>query len=168
MFVRPPTDVERQRLEAGLRSSEAFVMRRCQVLLASARGQRAPEIANNLGCDDQTARNAIVAFNETGLDCLVRKSSAPHRTRRAISAEGAERLRSLLRQSPRSFGKPTSLWTLGLVAEVCFEQGITSDRVSIETIRVTLIRLGIRWTRAKQWITSPDPAYARKKGPAIA
>jgi len=28
--------------------------------------------------------------------------------------------------------------------------------------------LGIRWQRAKQWITSPDPEYARKKGVATA
>ena len=36
-----------------------------------------------------------------------------------------------------------------------------------ETIRVTLGRIGVRWQRAKHWITSPDPAYARKKGGGI-
>jgi hypothetical protein len=24
---------------------------------------------------------------------------------------------------------------------------------------------GVHWQRAKDWITSPDPAYARKRGP---
>jgi len=51
---------------------------------------------------------------------------------------------------------------------VSFEQGLTPARVSGETIRATLRRLGVRWKRAKQWITSPDPAYARKQAPAIA
>jgi hypothetical protein len=32
---------EREALEEGLRSSEAFVLRRWQILLASARGERA-------------------------------------------------------------------------------------------------------------------------------
>jgi hypothetical protein len=41
-------------------------------------------------------------------------------------------------------------------------------RVSGETIRATLARLGVRWRRAKQWITSPDPGYARKKDGATA
>ena len=68
-----------------------------------------------------------------------------------------------MHQSPRNFGKPTSLWTLPLAAEVSFDQGITATRVSGETIRATLARLGIRWRRAKQWITSPDPEYSRKK-----
>jgi hypothetical protein len=35
--------------------------------------------------------------------------------------------------------------------------------VSDETIRATLARMGVRWRRAKEWITSPDPEYARKK-----
>ncbi len=49
-----------------------------------------------------------------------------------------------------------------------FAQGLTATRVSDETIRMTLKRLGIGWKRAKRWITSPDPAYARKKAPATA
>jgi hypothetical protein len=70
----------------------------------------------------------------------------------------------LLHQSPRTFHQPTSLWTLELAAQVSFQQGLTQERVSGETIRATLARLGVRWQRAKEWITSPDPAYARKKG----
>jgi DNA-binding NarL/FixJ family response regulator len=34
-------------------------MRRSQILLASAHGQHARVIAETLGCDDQTVRNAI-------------------------------------------------------------------------------------------------------------
>src|SRR5215207_9651799 len=77
---------------------------------------------------------------------------------------GAEALREMLHQDPRGFGKDTSLWTLDLAAEVSFEAGLTTERVSGETIRATLERLGVRWERAKRWITSPDPEYARKKG----
>jgi hypothetical protein len=57
---------------------------------------------------------------------------------------------------------------LELAAEVSFEQGLTRERVTDETIRATLQRLGIQWKRAKRWITSPDPAYARKKAAATA
>ena len=45
-----------------------------------------------------------------------------------------------------------------------FEEGLTNELVSGETIRATLSRLGVRWERAKRWIESPDPEYARKKG----
>jgi transposase len=158
LFVRPPTDAERQLLESGLRSSQAFVLRRCQIVLASARGERVPPIARSLGCDKQTVRNAIHAWNATGLAAREPGSSRPHTIQVALDAAGAQRLRALLHQSPRTFGKPTSLWTLDLAAEVSFEQGLTSRRVTGETIRATLARLGVRWLRAKEWITSPDPA----------
>src|SRR4051794_23219154 len=41
IFVRPLSDEERQTLKAGLRSSDAFLLRRCQILLASNQGQNA-------------------------------------------------------------------------------------------------------------------------------
>lgn len=148
-----------------MRSSEAFVLRRCQIILASARGEHAINIARNVGCDDQTVRNVIQAFNSSGLACLKRGSSRPHTTRPAFDVAKAEQLRHMLHQSPRKFGKPNSLWTLELAAEVSFEQGLTAGRVSGETIRATLARLGMRWQRAKQWMTSPDPEYGRKKMP---
>ena len=75
----------------------------------------------------------------------------------------------MLHQSPRDFGKRSSSWTMEMAAEVSFEEGLTKERgVSGETIRATLGRLGVRWRRAKRWITSPDPLYARKKASRLA
>lgn len=165
VFVRVITDEERKGLEAGLRSSEAFVMRRCQILLASERGQRVPQIVRTLGCDDQTALNAIHDFNKRGLASLTPGSRRPKTVYAAFDEQGTEGLRQILHQSPRDFGKPTSVWTLALAAEVSLEKGLTKERVSMETIRSTLKRLGMNWQRAKEWIISPDPQYqyARKK-----
>lgn len=157
------SDGEQRTVEAGLRSSDAFVLRRCQILLSSARGKRAPEIARDLGCSDDAVLSAIHAFNDQGLDALKTGSSRPHTIHAAFDAQRIERLRAILHQSPRVFGKPTSLWTLDLLADVCFEQGLTNERVAGETVRATLARIGIRWRRAKRWISSPDPEYARKK-----
>ena len=168
IFIRPVTADERRQLALGLRSSDAFVLRRSQILLKSAERERAAAIAEMLGCGVQTVRNAIHAFNEHGLLALQKRSSRPHYLHRSFEPEQAERLRAILPQRPRTFGKPTSLWTLDLAAQVSFEQGVTATLVSGETIRATLLRLGLSWQRAKQWISSPDPAYARKKTPATA
>jgi transposase len=163
IFVRELTEDERIQLEAGLRSNSAFVLRRSQIVLASNRGERAPAIAEVLGCDDETVRDVIRALNEHGLEILSRRSSRPHTLHRAFSDEGAERLKGLLHESPRKYGKETGVWTLELASEVSFEQGLTAYRVSDETVRTALLRLGVHWQRAKDWITSPDPAYARQK-----
>ncbi len=163
IFIRPLTEDEQRQVQAGLRSSDAFVMRRCQILRASARGERAPEIARQLGCDDQTVRNVIHEFNATGLTVLQEGSSRPHRLHTSFSEEGLARLKELLHRSPRDFGKERGMWTLELAAQVSFEQGIISTPISDESVRRALKRLKTNWKRARHWITSPDPQYLLKK-----
>jgi transposase len=164
VFVRAFTDEERTAIEAGLRAKDAFTLRRCQILLASARQQKAGAIAEQLECSDQAVRNVIHTFNRDGLAVLQAGSTVAHnRPHTAFPPAAQEQLRLLLRRSPRVFGKPQSLWSLDLLAEVCFAQGITTRKVSGEAVRATLERMGIAWKRAKQWITSPDPDYAPKK-----
>jgi hypothetical protein len=168
LLVRPLTDAEREAVELGLRSSNAYTLRRSQILAASIRGDHIPRIARSLSCDEQTARNAIHAFNARGVAALTKRACAVHTAQAAFTPAAAEALRALLHRSPRDFGHQTSLWTLDLAAEEAHRQGLTADKVTGETIRATLVRLGVRWLRAKTWITSPDPAYARKKGGATA
>ena len=163
IFIRPLTEDEQRQIQVGLRSSDAFVLRRCQILLASARGERAPAIARQLGCDDQTVRNVIHGFNGAGLAVLQEGSSRPHQLRTTFSQEGCQRLQDLLHRSPRDFGQDRGLWTLELAAQVSFEQGIICTPISDESVRRALGRLKTNWKRAKHWITSPDPQYQQKK-----
>lgn len=163
IFVRSLTENEQSSLRAGLRSGNAFTLRRCQILLASAQQKTPRQIAKLLGCTDQTVRNVIRGFAAEGLACLNPKSSAPKTRQPELDESKREKLRALLHTSPRHFNKSRSLWTLNLVAEVCFEQGLTKTRVSDETIRDALRRMQVKWQRARDWITSPDPQYGRKK-----
>jgi transposase len=163
LFIRPLSTEERAHLRAGLRSDDAFTLRRCQILLASDQGQSLRVIARNLGCAKGTVRNTLHAFHAEGLGCLSAKSSRPHSARPFLTQDHAPALEDLLHHSPRLSGKSTSLWTLDLVAEVCCAHGWTPRVLTGEAIRQALQRLGLSWQRAKHWITSPDPAYARKK-----
>jgi transposase len=163
LVVRPLTPTEQQDLEANLRSADAFVLRRAQIILASARHERVGTIALRVGCSRQAVRNVIHAFTMRGLAVLQRGSHRNHTISRCFDNAGAQALRALLHRPPRDFGQLTSIWTLESVAAVAHAQGLTAWRVSGETIRATLSRLGVRWRRAKHWITSPDPEYARKK-----
>ncbi len=166
LMVRDLTPGERSGLEAALRSTSAFTLRRAQVLLASARGESPTRIAPVLGCSVQTVRNIIHAFEADGLESLHQQSSRPKSAQPHLNEARRAQLLHLLHQSPRHFGKDRSLWSLAVAAEVCFEQGITQERMSTETIRRALRALGTSWKRAKHWITSPDPLYALKKNSA--
>jgi transposase len=156
-------DKEREVLEEALRSEEAFTLRRAQIVRLSARGKRAPEIAEQLGCTAQTVRNAIHDFNEEGTESLHREKPGPKEPDRIFEEEDREALLELAHQSPRDFSKERSTWTLPLLAEVAFEEGLTHHTVSHETIRQAILEMGHSWQRAKDWIRSPDPQYALKK-----
>ena len=114
LFVRPLAEAERAALRHGLRSPDAFTLRRCQVLLASDQGHRPSRIAAALGCGVQTVRDALRAFAAEGLAGLHQKPKVPKTIHTAWPRDRDDDLRALLHQSPRVFGKPTSLWTLPL------------------------------------------------------
>lgn len=163
LYVRPLSDTERTALEQGLRSKDAFTLRRCQILLASAKGTKPKAIATAVGCSVQTVRNVIHAFEQPGVACLQAESSRPKTTKPIFDATKREQLRQLVHANPRQFGKSRSTWTLDLLAEVCWEQGLTPKQVSRTTIEEALQAMKITWSRAKAWIVSPDPQYELKK-----
>jgi|SRR5215213_10150854 len=169
IFVHALTSAERAALSDSLRSKDAFTLLRAQVVLASASGQKAAQIAATYGCSDQAVRNIIRAYEARGQAALTPLSKARKDQQPLFDQANLEALRALLHRSPRDFDKPTSLWTLELVATVAYEQKLTPYQVSIETIRNALKRLKISWQRAKHWITSPDPDYEHKKtlAPAV-
>jgi transposase len=167
IYARPLTDEERQILRQHLKSSNGFTGRRAQMLLLSAdEGLKVDAIGQRVGCQGQAVRQAIHAFHREGLRCLQPKAKGNPTDRRALDDTAREQLREQIRHSPRELGYETSLWTLDLLAQACFEQGITATRVTSETIRATLAALGMSWRRVKQRINSPDPHYTVKKSGA--
>src|SRR4051812_44900424 len=133
IFVREPSAAERARLEAGLRASDAFTVRRAQIVLASAEGRRPRAIARELRCATQTVRNGIRAF--TGPEALSAGSSRPRNAAPVLGAAELGRLRAILHQPPRAFGHARSTWTLDLLAREAHGQGLSPAVLSGETIR---------------------------------
>jgi transposase len=142
-------------------------MRRAHLVLASARGLSPQPMAQRVGCGVQTVRHVIHALNTTGLAGMSKPSTRPKRVEATLNATNAARLQHLQHQSPRTYGKPTGVWTLALAAQVCHAQGVTARCMRDATLRRALHRLQTNGQRAKHWITSPAPDYARKKSGAL-
>src|SRR5690348_12623718 len=162
IFVREPSAGERARLAAALRASDAFTVRRAQIVLLSAEGRPPRQIARGLRCAVQTVRNGVRALNAAGVGALTAGSSRPRSAAPVLGEAVLARLLAILHQPPRAFGHPRSTWTLALLAEVAHADGLSPTELSVETVRWALLRLGVGWKRAKRWLTSPDPAYAQK------
>lgn len=160
-------------------------LKRCRAALPPGVGplpKVAPVIDRTLGLDPLS--RFFLAFDEEvgragtqkapvdcggGLWCLDDKSCVNStRTRNAVDEGSTEALRVVLQRSPRDLGRHASLWTLSVAAKIAFEGGLTGRLVSRETFRAKLLhRLGVRWRRAKRWITSPDSLYERNKTATI-
>src|SRR3954469_19325751 len=167
LLVRELSDPERHAVQAGLRSSDGFTVRRCHILLPHPLGLRArrhrPRDRPSRRVQSAGGAQRPASLREPRAGGGGPATRRPHTAAKVFDIERSQRLKALLHQSPRQFGKARSTWTLALAAEVCAEHGITAEPVSYETIRDALKRLGVGWRRAKTWITSPDPQYALKK-----
>src|SRR5262249_27550808 len=129
-------------LREGLRSPDAFTLRRCQVLLASDKGQRPAQVADALGCSSQSVRDAIKAFGSAG----ARRGSA------RPAAPGAAKLRTAPQPvDARPGGR-------GLLREG-LDQARPQRRVHPPGPEAPGRRLEARQALAGQ----PDPEYAVKK-----
>src|SRR3712207_5305327 len=114
IFVPPLDDAERKSLEADLRSPDAFTLRRCQILLANDRGENAYHIARALwvAAPRRCATPSISSTRAASRRPLRKVLAGRMRFNRAFDSQRAEALREMLNQSPRNFGKESSLWTL--------------------------------------------------------
>lgn len=167
VFVRPLTDQEGQALHEATASEVNFTRRRAQILLFSNQGLMAPQIAEGLGCVRQTVLTAIHDFNERALESLAEPAKAPTGPEPIFDEDKRKALMEIAHQSPRSFEQERSMWSLEALAEVAFDEGLTDEQVSHETIRQAILAMGVSWQRAKDWIESPDPQYALKKNSEI-
>ena len=164
IYARPIKEEERKTLRGELKSSNGVIVRRSQVILMSAdEGLKAQAIAERVGYSDETVRQVIQGFNQEGLSAIYPKSNARSDDQRAFNDDAREQLKSIVHQSPRDFGCESSMWTLSLLAEVSYQEGLTDRLVHSDTVGETLHQLGVNWKKAKRHIQSPDAHYGRKK-----
>jgi transposase len=166
LFVRALTCEEEYRLKRCLRGKDLFALRRAHLILGSARGVRVPLLSQQTGYTVQMVGYVIHTFNEQGVACLVRQSNRPKTAAPLLREEACQQLGQFLHQSPRLWGKKSSVWSLALLAEVAFEEGLTPHLASDETLRRALLRLKVNWKRAKHWIMdhqSRSSVCAQKK-----
>ena len=168
IFVRTLTDDERQALEKGLRSNDAFVLRRCQILLASARGERAPRIADVPGHRRPDGARRPARLQRVGTPSLQKKSSRAHRTRLVFSTGAGRALTRALAAQPPRLRQTRQPVDPGVGGRGQRGRGDCADAREREDHPPDHPAAGHQWKRAKHWITSPDPGMPEKKGSATA
>lgn len=161
ILIPPLSDEQRAELDTLYRTTRTPRLRtRAQVvLLAADRQLHADQLAALVPESRHTVRRWLKRYLAHGVAGLA-FAPIPGRPPRVTAAYRA-RLRSIVRQRPRSLDLPFSLWTAQRLADVLADH--TGIRVSDETIRRELARADIVLSRPQHTISSPDPEYAVKK-----
>jgi transposase len=159
VFVRELTADEGQRLRRLSRTHKQYAIRqRAAILLASATGMSAPQIAQAHLTDETQVRRVIREFNEDGMASLrprmgggqPSRSSDPNIVDTALARPG-------------DLGEPGTRWTLRRLRRFLIRTKAVAS-ISVEGLRQTLRRAGVTYQRTRTWKTSPDPLYEAKKG----
>jgi len=106
LFVRELTAAERRELEAGLKRTEAFVLRRCQTVLAGGRGEGVGPVAGAVGCSRRTVRDVIHGFNARGVASPVRGPHRPKSAEPELDDDERKGLEGSPHHGPRTFANP--------------------------------------------------------------
>ncbi|WP_328348297.1 IS630 family transposase [Micromonospora sp. NBC_00421] len=151
---------EGQRLRRITRTAKDPVkLRRAIVVLMSAQGQPAPDIAHLLTSSVDDVRDVMHAFNERGFDALDPKWSggAPRR----IDEQTRDWICVTARCDPRFLGQPFSRWSLAELRDYLVAAGYVTT-ISVETVRRVLHERGVTWQATKTWKASTDPGFTTK------
>jgi transposase len=160
VFVRAVSMAEGQRLQRiGRTAKDPVKLRRAIVVLMSAQGQPAPDIAHLLKVSVDYVRDVIHAFNERGFDALDPKWSGGPPKR--IDEPTRTRIRVIAWCDPRFLGQPFSTWSLAKLRDYLIATGVVSA-VSRETLRRILHEGGTSWQATKTWKASNDPDFGVK------
>jgi transposase len=171
LAVRSPLDtLEERHVRKLIHSTHApadWIMH-AKIVAHSWDGLRTRQIAEELGCNPQTVRERLHAFNERGLEGLGMKPGSGRRPR--LTQLERSTILALVKLPPA--GKPTyeltgelaapdpkaePEWTLDTLTAAARERGI---QVARSQVRRIFVRVGVRWRRTRLWARSKDPDFA--------
>jgi transposase len=158
VFVRELSPEEGARLKSiSKRAKYQFKRQRAIILLASATGMSAPQIAAMARTDESHVRKVIHAFNEQGFESLDPDYRGGRPTKTTL--EQRDRIVAVARARPDTQGVPLTRWSLAKLSEHLAGLGIA---LCAETLRLTLRAAGLSHQRTRSWKWSPDPDFVPK------
>lgn len=151
--ARQPTEQEQQELQRITQQEIGRVALRAQMILLSARGFSAPDIADIQETSDVTVYKWFGRFDEDGPEGLydLPRSGRPRKVDEAVN----ETIDETMSEPPTEQGYNFTFWTVPLLTEHL--QQVKEKSFCTETIRTALHALGFRWRRPRWAVEREDP-----------
>src|SRR3954466_9682118 len=158
VFVRELSPEEGSRLKSiSKKDKYESARQRAMIVLASATGMSAPQIAAVGRTDESHVRKGIHAFNPQGFGSLDPdyRGGRPKKT----TPEQRDRIVAVARARPDTQGVALTRWSLAKLSAHLAGLGI---ELCEEALRQTLRAAGLSHQRTRSWKWSPDPDFAPK------
>ncbi len=161
LFVRNIGVAEGRRLQRIVRSGrDRIQVRRAQIILASAQGSKAPDIARRFYFSAAHVRAVIKSFNADGFEALVPKYGIGRPAK--FSEEQCSLIVETALCPPDLLGQPFTRWSLAKLRDFIIQERVVAS-ISLETIRQMLKDSKVKLRRTKTWKECNDPRLASKK-----
>jgi transposase len=130
------------------------------IIMASASGTTVPAIARLVAADEDTVRDVIHAFNETGLAALDPKWAGGRP--RLISNDDEDFIVATATTRPARLGRPFTHWSIRKLADYLATDAVQTLTIGRERLRQILGKRGITFQRTRTWKESRDPEKGTK------
>src|SRR6266487_7081401 len=159
--VREISDDEGNRLKRIVRRGPGSVVtwRRAQMVLWSAQGMSAAQIAGLAFTSEDRVRDVLHNFNADGFESLYPRYSGGHPP--VFTLARRREIKTIAKSRPAGHGLAFSRWSLARLADFLVAEGVVED-ISHEGLRALLREEGVTFQRLKTWKASKDPQYAAK------
>ena len=160
--VRRVTPSQRRKLHQMKRQRTNQVnSSHARIILLSSGRVRNREIAKCVGCTARWVREIIHRFNRGRVPAIEwypywQADGGP----RKFLADVLEQITEVALSSPKALIGMTQ-WSLSKLREYLVSQKIIAH-ISLEWLRILLVRYGIRWRHTKTWKESTDPKFWQK------
>jgi transposase len=165
VFVRALSPQEGARLKRLSRRARYYSTRqRALILLASASGMSARQIAQAVQSDESHVRGVIHEFNQEGFESLFPnwRGGRPRR----ITAEQRQQIVAVAGARPITQRVALSRWSLPRLSRSLAERAVVE--VSPAQLGRILAEAGLSFQRTRSWKASPDPDYEAKAARVLA
>lgn len=158
LYARQPTDEEQQELQRMVRQEVGRVSRRAQIILASVRRRKVPEIAVVFGVSRNTVRFWIRRFDARGPAGLYdeERSGRPPK----ITQDVKDTVQQMMQSGPQQAGYVVTFWTVAMLLTALATK--LKVHLSVSAVRQLLHRLDLRWGRPR--LSMPDKVDPDKAG----
>jgi transposase len=162
VIVRTISPSERRKLHRLKRQRNNQVnASHARIILFSSGHVANRDIANNVGCSPQWVRQIIHRFNDHGIGAIEWYSYWQVRNQpRKFFAEVVEQIGEVALSSAKALIGMTQ-WSVSKLRDYLVTQKIIPS-ISLNWLRILLLRYGIRWRRTKSKKVSTDPNFWQK------